>query len=159
MVNVSPPAVIEPIRGAPAFAWTVKFTVALPLPPPEVTFIQASLLAAIQTQPAAVVTLKLPFPPAAETSTLVGVNVNVQPLLCVTVKVWPATVIEPDLAGPTFASTEYETVPTPVPFPPDVMCIQESLLTADHAHPASDSTPKLPLPPAAETFVLGGDSE
>jgi hypothetical protein len=63
--------------------------------------------------------------------------VNEQPLACVTVKVWPATVIVPVRGGPELAATENCTAPEPEPLAPAVMVIQLSLLAAAHAHPVA----------------------
>lgn len=64
----------------PVFAATEKETVPFPepLPPPEI-IIHESLLAAVQLQPVAVMTLKTPLPPPAEMLALVADNAYVQP--------------------------------------------------------------------------------
>ncbi len=57
-VTVCPAMVSVPVRLAPAFTATVKFTVSLPLPHgPGVTVRKLALLAAVQVHPAAVDTL------------------------------------------------------------------------------------------------------
>jgi hypothetical protein len=87
-VKVCPATVIVPVRDALWLAATVNCTVPLPLPlAPAVMVIQASLLTAVQTQPAPAVTLTELDPPLAVKVWLVGLMVNEQPLACVTVKV------------------------------------------------------------------------
>ena len=55
---------------------------------------------------------------------------------CVTVKVCPAMVNVPmRWVVVLFAETEYVTVPLPVPFAPDTILIQLTLLTAGQEHP------------------------
>jgi hypothetical protein len=67
MVNVFPAIVRVPVRAGPTLAATVKATLAEPVPlPPAVIVIHASLLTAVQAQPAPVVTaVLLEAPPAA----------------------------------------------------------------------------------------------
>jgi hypothetical protein len=65
-VKVCPATAIVPVRDGPWLAATANCTVPLPLPlAPAVTVIQASLLAAVQAQGVAVVTLTEPDPPLA----------------------------------------------------------------------------------------------
>jgi hypothetical protein len=66
-VNVAPAIVSVPVRlAAIVFAATVNAAVPLPEPvAPLVTVIHGALLAAVQEQPVATVTLLLPVPPAA----------------------------------------------------------------------------------------------
>ena len=80
MVKVCPPAVIVPVRGGPAFGCTVKAMVPLPVPLLLVTVIQGALLTAVHVQPATVVILKLPLPPATGTVAFVGFKVKAHPL-------------------------------------------------------------------------------
>ena len=83
----------------------------LPVPElPEVMRIHELLEEAgrLQPEPAVFVTLTLPLPPLEEKLLLVGLMLYVQPgsgLLWVTVKVFPAMVMEPVLAFPVLAST------------------------------------------------------
>jgi hypothetical protein len=80
--------VIVPVRGGPVCAATENCTTPGPEPlAPTVTVIQVSLLAAVQAQPVAVVTLTEPDPPLAPMFCEVGLMLNEQPLACVTVKV------------------------------------------------------------------------
>ena len=64
-MKVFPPTVIVPVLSGPVFAATVKVTVPFPLPVPELIVIHDSLVVAVQAHPVVVVTVKLPFPPAA----------------------------------------------------------------------------------------------
>jgi len=67
---------------------------------------------------------------------------------CVTVKVFPAMVNVPTrCVVVVFAATEYVTVPLPVPFAPDTIVIQLTLLTAGQAHPVGEVTPTVAFPP------------
>jgi hypothetical protein len=73
MLKVCPATVIVPVRAGPVLAATEKLTVPLPVPvAPAVMVIQASLLVAVQAQPAAAVTLVEPAPPAAAMVWLAG---------------------------------------------------------------------------------------
>jgi hypothetical protein len=67
IVNVSPPAVIVPLRSDwLLFAATVKLTVPLPDPlAPLVIVIQAAESVAVHAHPPPAVTLNEPVPPAA----------------------------------------------------------------------------------------------
>ncbi len=104
-VNVWPATVIVPVLCRPVLAATEKAAAPLPeLLAPELIVIQVSLLSAVHAQPVAVVTLTLPVPPLAVRVWLVGLIENEQPLACVTVKVWPATVIVPVRCGPVLAA-------------------------------------------------------
>lgn len=106
-VKVWPATVIVPVRGGPVWAATENCVTPLPLPlAPELIVIQPSLLAAVHAQPVAVVMLTEPDPPLAAMLCEVGLIVNEQPELWVTVNVWPATVIVPVRCGPVFAATE-----------------------------------------------------
>lgn len=68
-----------PDLAGPVVACTLNETVPFPLPLlPPVTEIHASLLAAVQVQPAAVKTEKLLFTPLAEAFVLVGETEYVQ---------------------------------------------------------------------------------
>ena len=80
--------VIVPVRCGPVFAATENWVVPLPLPlAPAVTVIHAALLVAVHAQPVAAMTLTDPDPPLAVKVWLVGLMVNKQPELWVTVKV------------------------------------------------------------------------
>jgi hypothetical protein len=73
---------------------------------------------------------------------------------CVTVNVWPPTLMPADRDPPVLAATEYAMEPFPVPLDPDVMVSQPALLLAVHAQPLPADTVMLPEPPDAETDVL-----
>ena len=83
----------------------------MPLPEPlapDVTVMNALLLTAVQLQPACVVTVTLPVPPAASKLALIGLMEKEQvPGSCDTLCVKPAIVNEPllELVEP-FAATE-----------------------------------------------------
>jgi hypothetical protein len=111
--------------------------------------IQASLDAAVHAQPATVVTFTPLVPPLAVKLRVVGLMVNEQPELWVTVNVWPATVIVPVLCGPAWAATEKDTAPLPEPLAPELIVIQESLLDAVQTHPVAVVTLTPPVPPEA----------
>jgi hypothetical protein len=51
------------------------------------------------------------------------------------------------LAPAVFAATEYVTVPLPEPLAPDTTLIQLAVLTAVQAHPVSEVTFTVALPP------------
>ncbi len=67
IVNVSPPAVIVPVRAdVVGFAATLKLTVPLPEPlDPLVIVIQLAESVAVHAQPLPAVTVKDPVPPSA----------------------------------------------------------------------------------------------
>src|SRR5689334_22736717 len=77
-VKVCPAMVAVPVRCAPLFAATMKPTEPLPVPPVLSSMIQASLLTAVQAQPACVVTVTDPLPPAAAKFCDVGLMANEQ---------------------------------------------------------------------------------
>jgi hypothetical protein len=81
----------------------------------------------------------------------------VHPVLCVTATDCPATVSDPDRAGPAFAATLNATEPVPVPLAPDVTVIHESLRTAVQPQPLGAVTEiGGPLPAAAPTDAVVG---
>jgi hypothetical protein len=160
-VNVCPPIVSVPVRPGPLFAAAVKLTLPLPVPlAPAVIVNQPSLLAAVQLQPAGAVTAiaGVDGPPAAGTVRLVGLIVTAQPLLCVTVNVWPPIVSVPVRSGPVFAAAVKVTLPLPVPPAPAVIVSQPSLLAAVQLQPAGAVTAIAGVdgPPAAGTVRLVG---
>jgi hypothetical protein len=70
---------MPPARAAPAFAPTEKLTVPLPEPLlPEVTEIQAAVLAAVHAHPAGAPTVTAPEAPAGGRLWLPGVSVTMQ---------------------------------------------------------------------------------
>lgn len=88
IVNAWPPTVIVPVRAVDAFAPAANCTVPGPFPlAPDVTLIQPALTVAVHPQDCAVFTAKDPVPPTAGTVCPDDESENVQPPLCVTVKV------------------------------------------------------------------------
>jgi len=83
-------------------------TVPFPVPlPPELIVIHVALLVAVHPQPVPAVTATLAAPPAAVALGFVGDTPNAHAAACVTVTVWPATVIVPVRGLVTvFAATE-----------------------------------------------------
>ena len=75
---------------------------------------------------------------------------------CVTVNVWPATVMVPVRALPGFAVTLNATAPLPVPLAPAVTVIQFALLFAVQAQPVPADTAMVPVPPGAAIEASGG---
>jgi hypothetical protein len=118
--------------------------------------IHESLLAAVQAHPVAVVTLTEPDPPLAGALCEVGLMVNEQPLVCVTVKVCPATVIVPVRDALWLALTVNCTVPLPLPLAPPVIVIQATLLVAAQSQPVTVVTLTEPDPPlAVKNWLVG----
>jgi hypothetical protein len=74
---------------------------------------------------------------------------EVIPAACVTVNVWFAIVTAPVRTAPGFGATVNETEPLPVPLPPAVTVIQETLVLANQAQLAAVETATVPLPPGA----------
>ena len=145
-----------PVRALPVFAAALNPTEPLPLPlVPEVTVIHDAPLVAVQAQPMAAETAKVPDPPPAAADPLVGLRLYVQAgaaaAACVTVKVCPSIVSVPLRAVPELAATLNDTEPFPFPLAPEATVIQEALLTAVHAHPAAVVTEAEPLPRPAPT--------
>jgi hypothetical protein len=152
-VKVLPPMVNVPVRCGPVFAATENCVTPSPLPlAPEVMVIHVALLAAVHAQPVAVVTLTEPDPPLAGTLCEVGLRVNEQPELCVTVNVWPAMVNVPVRCGPVLAATENCVEPLPVPLAPVVIVIQVALLAPVQAQSLAVVTLTEPPPPLAVKF-------
>ena len=113
----------------------------------------AALLVAAQAQPAVVVTLTVPEPPAAANDWLAGERLKVQAAPAwVTVNVLPATVSVPVRGVVAVVAAAVKlTDPLPVPLAPALIVSHATLLVADHPHPAPAVTPTVPLPPAAAT--------
>jgi hypothetical protein len=155
-VNDWPPTLIAAWRGVLAgFACTVKLTEPLPDPLDDVETKPEP--DALQEQPACVVTVKLPLPPAAGKFCDVGcrlyVHTGAAPS-CVTLNDWPPTLIEAcRVLVPGFDCTVKFTVPVPDPLD-EVETKPEP--DALHEQPACVVTVKLPLPPAAPKFCDEG---
>jgi hypothetical protein len=152
IVNVSPAIVSVPDRDPPLCFAALNETFPLPLPlEPPVTLIQSALLAAVHAQPAAAVTPTVPEPPSPGRLVLVAESAYEQPPGWLTVKVCPAAVIVPVLAGPAFAAALNCTVPLPAPVAPAEIVSQAASAVADHAQPLAVWTSKDPDPPPAGT--------
>ena len=159
-VNVAPAMVRVPVRiDATVFAATSKVTEPFPDPGvPLMTAIHAALLAAVQLQPVAAVTVLLPPPPAAVKDCVVGeIDGEQDAAACVTVNVAPAMVSVPvRLDATVFAATLKAAVPLPEPVAPLVTVIQAALLAAVQLHPLATLTLLLPVPPVAVKDWLVG---
>jgi hypothetical protein len=118
------------------------------------------LLIAVHAQPAAAVTLTLPFVLDCGADTLWGemAVVHATPAW-VTVTVWPAIVNVP-VRGvlAVFAAIDSDTVPVPLPVAPPVTVIHGSALAAVHEQPATEVTEMLPGEALAATDKLVDDS-
>ncbi len=95
-------------------------------------------------------------PPALATPCSDGEKLRLQPLSCVTVKVWPETLMVPERAGPELPWMKYPTAPLPLPLAPEVTVIHGALLDAAHPQPPAAVTATLPNAPDAATFALVG---
>jgi hypothetical protein len=153
--KVCPATVTVPVRAAPEFAATLRFTVPSSLVP--VTVIQGALLVAVQSQAAPVVTFRLVEPPLAGALKLVGVIVYVHGATAwLTLKVCPATVTVPLRALPELAAMSRFTAPLPGPLPPLVMLIHVALLVAVQPQAAAVVTLTLVGPPPEGALWLVG---
>jgi hypothetical protein len=95
-------------------------------------------------------------PPVADNGIVSGVTTAVQPLSCVTVNVWPVTLIVPLRAAPEFGAAANCTVPGPLPLDPAVTLIHAAFETAVHAHDKFVFTVNEPgLPPAGIDCEVG----
>jgi hypothetical protein len=163
-VNVWPAIVSVPVRDE-ALGFDAILNVAEPSPLPDVAPTSVShdaLLAAVQAQPAGAATVAKPLPAAAVALWLVGVIAYVHAAAaCVTVKVCPPIVSVPTRCDPFgFAVTLNAVVPLPLPLAPLVIVNHVvSLLDAVHAQPFGAVMFVEPVPPAATTDWLAGDSE
>ena len=97
--NVCPPIVSEPLRCV-AFGFAAALNATVPVPLPLAPLVTVShdvlLLTPVHAQPAKVVTVVEPVPPAAATDWLVGLIAYVHAApACVTVSVCPPIVSEP----------------------------------------------------------------
>jgi hypothetical protein len=91
-VIVCPPALIVPVRAAPALAATAKPMVPLPIPEVgPVSVIQGTSLLAVHAHPAPAVTDDVPVPPCESKVYASGATSTLQPDDWLTVTVWPAT--------------------------------------------------------------------
>ncbi len=158
--KICPAIVNDPERGA-AFGFAPMLNVVDPLPlplAPPVTVIQALLLEAVQAHPVGEVTVDEPVVAAEDTDWLDGEMPNVHgAAACVTVKVWPAIVSEPerDVAFG-FAPMLKVVDPFPLPLAPPVTVIHAALVTEDHVHPVGEVTAADPFAPDAPADWLEG---
>src|SRR5438477_6110204 len=112
--------VAVPLRAGPLLAWMSSCTVPFPdrLPPAAMP-IHGALLDASHVQSGDVVTLTTCGPPAAGAAIVSGATVGLQPPSCVTVNVWPETVMPPLRGPPVFAATVNCRSPAPAPLGAD----------------------------------------
>ena len=156
-MNVLPAIVSVPDRAGPLVPATLKVSVPFPVPlPPDAMVIHGVPVVADHAQPPPAVTVTVPLPPADGTDCVSGEMANVQPCPWVTVTVCPATVSVPERAGPVVAATENETVPAPLPPPPDAIVSHGASLLAVHAQPAPVATVTVRVPPAGSAEWLSG---
>jgi hypothetical protein len=151
--------VIVPVRPAPELAAAVKVTAPLPVPlAPVLMVIHGVAVVAVHAQAAVVVTFTgEPAPPAIPIDWLAGLIAYEQPLVCVSVNVWPAIVMVPVRVTPELAAAVKLTSPLPVPVAPEAMVIHEVAVVAVHAQPAAVETLTAdPAPPAAPIDWLAG---
>ena len=116
---------------------------------------------AVQLQPAAAVTAIVPVVAFELTDRVVGFNVTLQALgaLCVTVTVWPATVIVPvRFPEVVLLAAVNATEPEPVPAEPTPGVNHATLLVADHGQPVLAVTVTEDVPPLGETDSVSGDT-
>ena len=121
---------------------------------PAVMVSHETLLVAVQSQPAAVVTAIVLVPPAAGADWKSGVTLKAHdPEACVTVNVCPAIVSVPVRVAPVeFAAAEKVTSPFAVPDAPAEIVSQVALLVAVHVHPLAELTVTEPEPPTEATL-------
>ena len=144
------------------FVAALKVTVPLPEPPGLlVTAIQLAPLLAVHVHPAAAVTENDPVPPAAGTAWLTGDTAyeHEGAAAWLIVKVCPPTPMVPlrELVV-VFAAALKATLPLPEPLAPLVRVIQLAPLLAVQVHPDAAVTENDPVPPAAATAWLAGDT-
>jgi hypothetical protein len=143
-----------------AEAENVTGPVPLPLAP-AVMVSHEFPLAAVHVHPVGAVTLVDPVPPAAASDALADDSEYVQgAAACVTVNVCPAIVIVPWRDCVTvFCTAENVIEPLPLPLEPPVTDSHAgALLTAVHEQPASVVIAADPVPPAAATEPVNGDT-
>ncbi len=132
----------------------------LPLPvEPLVMVIHPALVAAVQLQPAAAVTVTIPEPAAdvrlADPGEIVGRHVTPA---WFTVRVLPPTDTVPVRAAvPAFVATVYESEPLPVPVAPVVIVIHALLLVVVQPQPVAALTVTTPEAPDEATVADVGE--
>jgi hypothetical protein len=118
------------------------------------------LVDAVHEQPCGAVIATDRVSPALPTFWLVGAIEYVHPPSCVTVNVWPLTVMVALRCAPVFGAALNATVPLPLPDAPLVSVSQlVSLLAALQPHPSAVRTSNVPVPPPARTDADVADSE
>jgi hypothetical protein len=155
---------ITPCRGAFQLSETLKLMVRDPLPDcPASIVIQGASGLAVQVQPGWVVIVVVRVydadmqgvssTGATEYSQLAG-----RSPACVTVNVRsPAVIVAVRLVTFRFLSTEYETLPLPVPGLPPVTLSHAALLVADHGQPSGALIAKLPDASSLSNDALLGE--
>jgi hypothetical protein len=151
---------MKPVRALMVpFAATLKLNDPSPDMPPLVIVIHATVLAGVHAQELPVVTAMLLLSPVDSAETLVGDTLYVQlSAACVTVTVWPPTVMVPvrALAVP-FAATVKLNEPSP-DIPGLVMVIQGTVLEGVHVQFEPVVTPILLLRPVEGADTDMGDT-
>jgi hypothetical protein len=138
-------------RAGPVFAAALKLTVPAPDPlaPPAICS-HPALETAVHEQLASADSAKLPAPPAASSSSDVGLIEYEQAAACWIVKDCPAMFKVADRGAPdAFASTANCTVPSPLPLAPDVTRTHDSAVDAVHEQLPAALTLTPPVPPSA----------
>src|SRR3954465_12280702 len=152
--------VAVPVRGVVAvLAATLIATVPLPLPlAPLVTVSHGAAVAAVQAQPAELVTATLAESPAASALKLGGAIEYVHVAAAwLTVKVWPAMVAVPvRVVVAVLAATLIATVPLPLPLAPPGPVSHGAALAAVQAQPIGLVAATLAAWPAATALALVG---
>src|SRR5688572_19882625 len=155
--NGRPAMVREPLRAGPVVGATANWTVPFSFPrPPLAIVIHDTLLVAVQSQVATVVTAPAPAPPVRATEDDAGLMLKLQPELWLTTNGRPAMVSVPLRAGPVFGATANWTGPAPFRLPPPVIVIHDALLVAVQSHAAAVVTATVPEPPVCATECDSG---
>jgi hypothetical protein len=145
-----PATVIVPVRDAPLLAAAEKLTVPFPLPDaPPVIVSHGSVVVAFQAQPAAVVTLTAPGPPAAAIACAPGATEVAHEPVSVTVNIWPAIVAVPVRVAPVLAATAIARGLGPAPAGLPATVSHVTLLAAAHEQVGSVATLRVAMPPPA----------
>ena len=153
-----PTMVRPPLRGAPVpLAFTVKFSVPLPVPLVLEGTSQAAFELAVHAHPALAVRSTLPLPPAADCTGLFALRLKLQGTpACCTEKLCPATRTAACRALTVeFDAMERLTVPLPLPLVAETGEIQLGPVSALQLQPAGVMTPKEAVPPEEAMDVPG----
>ena len=158
-VNTCPLIAIVPTRCAgPGLAETVNASVALLLPErAEVICIQPTLLIARHAQVAVI--SSDPTVRAAGTVNAFVASATLHPTEdCVMRKIcFPIRIVPERLVDPVFSSTEYVSVPSPLPDGVFVSLIHDTVETAFQSHESDAMIVILPLSPADAMVALTGE--